>query len=271
MASPRVLYVVKLCKHPPNPPEGGAGITPVLETLWSLPSISKEPLSLLRPMESQSTSLTFYTIGHSNVPIETLLSLLEDNDITLLADVRSYPGSRTNPQFGKVALREAVQAAGIEYVHIPELGGRRTPLKVSPNGGWTNKSFQAYADHLPTEEFREGLKSLIAMASKGGSGGSGGSRVAYMCSEAVPWRCHRSLLSDVLVAKGFEVRHIMGAKCNPHVLGKWGAKPMITPKGDLLYPKGLKDLEPSQRTLDPFVVHRKAQSSASDPLSVPAP
>ena len=120
-----------------------------------------------------------------------------------LVDIRSVPRSRRNPQFEQASLSPTLAAAGVEYVHLPELGGLRHPRRDSPNTGWRNASFRGYADYMLTEDFQAGLDKLLGLASERGP-------VAIMCAEAVPWRCHRSLVADALVARGLEVRHIVG-------------------------------------------------------------
>ncbi len=150
-------------------------------------------------------------IGHSTRAIGEFLELLEAAGVATLADIRTIPRSRANPQFDQAALARAVERAGIAYVHVPQLGGLRRARRDSPNGGWRNASFRGYADHMQTPEFEEGLCNLRALA-KGGP-------VAIMCAEAVPWRCHRSLVADALLARGVVVEHVVG-KCTtrPHRL-----------------------------------------------------
>ena len=143
-----------------------------------------------------------YTIGHSNRSIDDFIELLTKNGIQQLVDIRLFPGSRTNPQFGKDALARSLAGAGIAYLHEPRLGGRRRPAKNSTNLGWRNTSFRGYADHMQTDEFKAGFDVLIETA--------GRRTTAIMCSEAVPWRCHRTLVSDALKHAGFDVRHITG-------------------------------------------------------------
>jgi uncharacterized protein (DUF488 family) len=145
-----------------------------------------------------------WTIGHSTRSIDTFVSLLEENGIKLLADVRSWPGSKRYPQFNREALAESLNAHGIRYEHFPELGGRRKPKPDSRNSAWRNASFRGYADHMETEEFRKGVEHLLALAGKTG-------QTAIMCAEAVWWRCHRSLISDYLKSRGVEVMHILDA------------------------------------------------------------
>jgi uncharacterized protein (DUF488 family) len=146
---------------------------------------------------------TIWTIGHSTRPIEDFIALLRANEIETVADVRRYPGSRRHPQYDERSVRESLEAEGIDYVWIPALGGRRVPRPDSPNIAWRNEAFRGYADHIATEEFAEGLFELLMVAD--------GSRTAIMCSEAVWWRCHRSLISDVLRSLGMRVLHIVNA------------------------------------------------------------
>jgi uncharacterized protein (DUF488 family) len=147
--------------------------------------------------------LTVYTIGHSTRSLEELAGLLEQNSIALLADVRTVPGSRRLPHFGKAVLERELPERGIAYVHLPELGGLRKPRPGSVNAGWRNASFRGYADYMQTQEFVAALDSLMRTAAE--------RRTAVMCAEAVPWRCHRSLLADALTVRGVQVLHITGA------------------------------------------------------------
>jgi uncharacterized protein (DUF488 family) len=154
--------------------------------------------------------MTVWTIGHSTRTIDEFISLLEGHGIMLLADVRLLPGSKRYPQFNKEALAASLGKAGIRYEHFPELGGRRKSRKDSPNTAWRNASFRGYADYMETEEFHKGAKRLLNLAAVAGP-------VAIMCAEAVWWRCHRSLISDYLKARGIEVMHILSAnKTEPH-------------------------------------------------------
>jgi uncharacterized protein (DUF488 family) len=151
-----------------------------------------------------------WTIGHSTRDIDIFISLLEENGIKLLADVRSLPGSKRYPQVNREALAESLNAHGIRYEHFPELGGRRKPERDSRNTAWRNASFRGYADHMEIEEFRKGVERLLELAGEAG-------RTAIMCAEAVWWRCHRSLISDYLKSRGIEVMHILDAnKTEPH-------------------------------------------------------
>jgi uncharacterized protein (DUF488 family) len=144
-----------------------------------------------------------WTIGHSTREIDSFISLLKQNGIKLLADVRSLPGSKRYPQFNREALAESLNASGIRYEHFRELGGRRKTKPDSRNTAWRNASFRGYADHMETEEFHKGVERLLDLASETGP-------AAIMCAEAVWWRCHRSLISDYLKACGIEVMHILG-------------------------------------------------------------
>ena len=150
-----------------------------------------------------------WTIGHSTRSIDEFIKLLAAERITILADVRSFPSSKRLPHFNQSELSEALAAAGIEYLHLGELGGRRTASKDSPNTAWQNAGFRGYADYMETEPFRAGIDRLLEVA--------GAQRTAIMCAEAVWWRCHRSLISDYLKANGVVVSHILSAtKTEPH-------------------------------------------------------
>jgi uncharacterized protein (DUF488 family) len=159
-------------------------------------------------------SPTVWTIGHSNRALEEFLTLLQSRAIALVVDVRKMPGSRRNPQFGGETLPQALGQAGIAYVHVPELGGLRRRRPDSPNTGWQNASFQGYADYMLTPEFEHGLQELLARAAR--------ERLVLMCAEAVPWRCHRSLIADALVVRGVTVEHILGAaRTQRHAVRPW--------------------------------------------------
>jgi uncharacterized protein (DUF488 family) len=143
-----------------------------------------------------------WTIGHSTRDIDSFVSLLKENGIKLLVDVRSLPGSKRYPQFNREALAKSLADAGIRYEHLPELGGRRKSKPDSRNTAWRNASFRGYADYMETEEFRKGIELLLILAREAGP-------AAIMCAEAVWWRCHRSLISDHLKARGIDVLHIL--------------------------------------------------------------
>ncbi len=152
-----------------------------------------------------------YTIGHSNRSIQEFLELLTLNNIDQLVDVRTIAKSRHNPQFGESEIRQGLSAAGVEYVRLEKLGGLRPTKSDSVNKGWNNKSFRGYADHMQTEEFEAGLKQLIDLAAA--------KPTAIMCAEAVPWRCHRSLIGDALLVRDIEVIDIISKNnLRPHKL-----------------------------------------------------
>jgi uncharacterized protein (DUF488 family) len=154
--------------------------------------------------------MRLWTIGHSTRKIEHFISLLEENGIKLVVDVRGLPGSKRYPQFNKEALAQSLRERGIRYEHLPELGGRRKPRPDSRNTAWRNASFRGYADYMETDEFHKGIERLVDLASKVGP-------AAIMCAEAVWWRCHRALISDYLKVRGIEVIHIVDAnKTEPH-------------------------------------------------------
>jgi uncharacterized protein (DUF488 family) len=148
--------------------------------------------------------LQIWTIGHSTRTIDEFIAALEAHGIKLLVDVRSLPGSKRYPQFNKEALAKSLKVHGMRYEHFPELGGRRQPRPNSRNIAWRNASFRGYADYMETEEFRKGVERLLALGDEAGP-------TAIMCAEAVWWRCHRSLISDFLKARGIEITHILDA------------------------------------------------------------
>jgi uncharacterized protein (DUF488 family) len=154
--------------------------------------------------------MRIWTIGHSTRSIDTFISLLKANGITVLADVRTWPGSKRYPQFNKEKLSQSLGKSGIRYEHFPELGGRRKAKPDSKNTAWRNESFRGYADYMETEEFKKGVKRLLDLAAAAGP-------TAIMCAEAVWWRCHRSLISDYLKTFDIEVTHIFDEnKTEPH-------------------------------------------------------
>lgn len=155
--------------------------------------------------------ISVWTLGHSTRPLEELVALLASFEIGVLADIRTVPRSRKNPQFNTEALPRSLASFSVEYAHLGRLGGLRHARKDSKNTGWRNENFRGYADYLLTPDFELGLAELHSLSERG--------RVAMMCAEAVPWRCHRSLVADVLTVRGAEVQHIMApAKANLHVL-----------------------------------------------------
>ena len=166
-----------------------------------------------------------FTAGHSTRPIEELLALLAEHGVRTLVDVRRFPGSRRHPQFSRDTLAASLAGAGIQYVHEPGLGGRRAARPDSPHTAWRVEAFRGYADHMETPEFETALRRLIQRAA--------GETVAILCAEAVPWRCHRRLISDALVARGLQVLHILGPnRADPHELD---ANARVLPGDRLLY------------------------------------
>lgn len=164
-----------------------------------------------------------YTIGHSTRTLDELVSLLRDHGVTRLADIRRFPGSRRHPQFSGDSLERTLPASGIAYEHFEALGGRRRPARNSPNGAWESEQFRGYADHMGTPEFHAAVDRLLAVdaaaAATQAEEGEPRGATAVMCAEAVPWRCHRNLLSDELVRRGVEVLHILArGSAQRHVL-----------------------------------------------------
>jgi uncharacterized protein (DUF488 family) len=150
-----------------------------------------------------------FTVGHSTRPIEEFVELLRANGVEQLIDIRTIPQSRRNPQFNRDALPQPLARVGIDYLHMPELGGLRHPRPDSRNGAWRNDSFRGYADYMQTPEFAAAIEKLIESGSR--------KQTAIMCAEAVPWRCHRSLVGDALGVRGVAVEDIVGAgRRRPH-------------------------------------------------------
>jgi uncharacterized protein (DUF488 family) len=158
--------------------------------------------------------IELWTVGHSTRSFEELAALLDAWRIETLVDVRTVPRSRRHPQFNADALAATLPGRGVAYVPAPALGGFRKPRADSPNMAWKNDSFRGYADYMLTDEFERALDHLVTLAET--------SRVAIMCAEAVPWRCHRSLIGDALMARGHTVHHIMSeSKASPHALTRF--------------------------------------------------
>jgi uncharacterized protein (DUF488 family) len=173
-----------------------------------------------------------YTVGHSTHALEELLALLAGHGVTRLADVRQFPRSRRHPQFNLESLRAA---PGIDYRHLPALGGRRRPRPDSPNGGWEHEAFRGYADHALTPEFAAGLAELIALAAE--------RPTAIMCAEGLWWRCHRRLVADRLTALGWTVCHIgPDGSLTAHALPDFA---VVQSDGTILYPPGQGTLLPA--------------------------
>jgi uncharacterized protein (DUF488 family) len=157
---------------------------------------------------------TVLSIGHSTRTLEEFISLLKVHGVQLIVDIRTVPGSRYAPQFNRETLKKSLKAAGIKYVHVPGLGGLRRALKNSENTGWRSPTFRGFADYMQTEEFQNGLGELILQARE--------EKVALMCAEAVPWRCHRSLIADALTVRGINVEHILSAmSLQTHKMTPW--------------------------------------------------
>lgn len=184
--------------------------------------------------------MTLYTIGHSTLDLPAFIHRLHAHGVTHIADVRSMPGSNRYPHFNQENLAPALAAEGVGYSHHPKLGGRRSPKEgdsVDPAlvAGWTHKSFRSYAAWTFTDEFEAGLGILNAWVLAGYS-------VATLCSEAVPWRCHRSILAAVIASRGGDVRHIMDdTHAEPHVQGAWGPKPQFDEWGRITWPTEKKE------------------------------
>jgi uncharacterized protein (DUF488 family) len=151
-------------------------------------------------------TLTVWTVGHSTRPLPEFLELLDGYRIELVADVRRFPGSRSQPQYQQTALEPALNRAGIDYSWLPDLGGRRPPIPDTLNTTWRHPSFRGYADHMAGQEFAAGIFELVTLA--------WGLRTAVMCAEILWWRCHRRMIADVLVSLGGRVIHIMDANTN---------------------------------------------------------
>jgi uncharacterized protein (DUF488 family) len=154
---------------------------------------------------------TVFTLGHSTRPIDEFIGLLKSYGIELLIDIRTVPGSRRNPQFGQKSLEQSLSDAGIGYLHMKSLGGLRRTTEHSINLGWRNASFRGFADYMQTAEFSAAVDELVELAAR--------RRVAIMCAEAVPWRCHRSLVGDALLVRGVEVVDVLSeTSSKPHTL-----------------------------------------------------
>ncbi|MEK6283770.1 MAG: DUF488 domain-containing protein [Acidobacteriota bacterium] len=158
-------------------------------------------------MDDSSTRI--WTFGHSTRAPEEFVEILREHQVEVLVDVRSFPGSRRYPHFNRQQLSNTLPAAGIEYLHMPELGGRRKARLDSKNTAWNNEGFRGYADYMETADFQKGIEKLLEVGKH--------KRTTIMCAEAVWWRCHRSLIADYLKAQGVEVIHILSAtKTEPH-------------------------------------------------------
>jgi uncharacterized protein (DUF488 family) len=167
-----------------------------------------------RILQTPEPEMVIWTLGHSTRPIDEFLTLLSGHGIQRLADIRTVPQSRRHPQFGQSALARSLADAGIGYAHLRGLGGLRRPRPDSINTAWRHESFRGYADHMQTADFRTALDELLALGAR--------ERVAVMCAEAVPWRCHRQLVADALLVRGVEALEIVSpGKTRPHELTPW--------------------------------------------------
>ena len=177
------------------------------------------------------------TIGHSTRPIEEFIGLLQTNSVERLVDVRTIPRSRHNPQFNSDSLSKSLGAAGIAYTHLKELGGLRKPKADSRNTAWRNSSFRGYADYMQTPEFEAALGKLLGLAKT--------KQCAIMCAEAVPWRCHRSLIADALLARKIPAEHIIsGSHRQPHELTSFAKI-----RGEqVIYPAAKNDKTPKKKS-----------------------
>ena len=167
------------------------------KTLQTLHELTKQPAG------NKKSSLTIFTIGHSTHSLEEFVAMLKAHDIARLVDVRTIPKSRRMPHFNSESLDSELPARGIDYAHLKALGGLRHAKKDSVNTGWRNDSFRGYADYMATAEFQQGIERLLELARA--------KRTAIMCAEAVPWRCHRSLIGDALLVRGVHVEDILSA------------------------------------------------------------
>lgn len=195
-------------------------------------AISLRRDALLRCYTLCMESNSIYTIGHSTHTTEAFFELLRVYAIQLLVDVRTIPRSRANPQFGSDLLPDALQAIGIAYRHLKALGGLRHPTKTSPNTGWRNASFRGFADYMATPAFQAGLAELEELASR--------QKTAIMCAEALPWRCHRSLIADALTIAGWHVYHIM----SKNTIKEHTLTPFLRVEGGILIYSGKEHFAP---------------------------
>lgn len=187
--------------------------------------------------KAEVKKMKIYTIGHSTHTKEDFIEMLKFAEIQTLVDVRAFPGSRKFPQFKQENMKEWLNEAGINYYHLPKLGGRRnksTEVVSELNAAWNNQSFHNYSDYTLTDDFKQGIEELISIAKE--------SRTAYCCSERHPSRCHRLIISNWLTANDWEVEHIIDGNHGEvelvrHELGKWGAMPIIEKDGTVVYPK----------------------------------
>lgn len=192
------------------------------------------------PRKAANAGLLILTIGHSTRSIAEFIALLQAHGVTRLVDVRTVPRSRHNPQFNQDQLPASLRAAGIAYEHQPALGGLRRTSARSPNQGWRNLSFRGYADYMQTREFQDAVEQLVVQARRG-------EHLVLMCAEAVPWRCHRSLIADALLVRGIQSEDIRSlTQRMPHRL-----TPFARVRGTTItYPKDDRS-KPNQQEREP--------------------
>ena len=176
--------------------------------------------------------IAVYTVGHSTRTREQLLEIVRAADVRAIVDVRTFPSSRRHPDFNRRALERWLPDAGIEYLHLPELGGRRDPAPDSPNGGWRERGFRGYADHMASGEFQAGLERLEQLSLR--------RPTAIMCAEALWWRCHRRLIADALTVRRADVLHLGSGKPVKHELTSFAE---VGDGGALTYPPAQASLE----------------------------
>jgi uncharacterized protein (DUF488 family) len=169
--------------------------------------IKKLPIAWNKARQRKNLPPLVMTIGHSTRTLEEFIGLLQAHGATRVVDVRTVPRSRHNPQFNRASLPNSLKKVGLGYVHLPGLGGLRHARRDSVNLGWRNASFRGYADYMQTPEFAQSLEELIRLANE--------DQIALMCAEAVPWRCHRSLIADALLVRGIRTEDIMSATHRP--------------------------------------------------------
>jgi hypothetical protein len=199
--------------------------------------LARGPISPNNLKPSGGWAPLILTIGHSTHPIGRFMKLLQQHGVERLVDVRTIPRSRHNPQFNGEALAKSLEHEGIAYAHLKELGGLRHPRRDSINTGWRNASFRGYADYMQTDEFEQALGRLLQLCAQ--------NRCAVMCAEAVPWRCHRSLVADALLARGVPVEHIpSGSRRDIHSL-----TPFARIQNDRVVYPGAKGEAPRKKTV----------------------
>ena len=188
-----------------------------------------------RKADRRKAERTIYTVGHSTHPLDEFVAMLKAHGVAAVADVRRYPRSRRHPHFNDDALAEELPRRGIRYLPFKSLGGRRRPAPDSPNVGWRNESFRGYADYLETDAFKHALAELMEAAAE--------TPTTIMCAEAVPWRCHRSLIADALLVRGWTVLDIMSrTSAPPHAV-----TPFAKVEGERLVYPAVEEPTPKRR------------------------